>query len=150
MTLQALSDITLVSESGVRLYGPGELVTLPIHEAMKTMLAAAKHFKIVKPTPLISGVTVRWLSDDDCVRGPGVVSMVDGSHPDRRVAVQMEGELRWIRERDLVEIDPWPAIDAKLEDAWPYLAIEGEESPKVIEVRDWMLAHFDDREPWKR
>jgi hypothetical protein len=152
MILQCFSDATLITESGTRLYGPGELVTLPIHEAVKVMNLASDHFKIVKPTPLLPGVTVCWILPDDRVQGPGiVVQLVDGSPPDRRLSVLIDGALCWIKEQVIVDINPWPAIDAKLEEACDHAISEGEESPKVLEVREWLCTHFDeDKDPWMR
>lgn len=144
MILQVLSDCTINGPFGFRMCGPGELLTLPAHEAVKVVNLEPEHFKIVKPTPLISGVAVRWLMDDDRLQGPGIVQLVDGVHPDRTIAVQVDSDLRWICERNITEIDPWPAIDAKLDEAFESVTRDGATSSKVTEVREWLSAHFDE------
>ncbi|MDF0674236.1 MAG: hypothetical protein P0120_07815 [Nitrospira sp.] len=151
MVLQCFSDCTLIAESGTRLIGPGELVMLPAREALRVMELARAHFKIVKPTPLLPGVVVCWASPDGCVKGPGIVQLVDGHLPDRRISVLNETGLRWICEEAVVDIDPWPAIDAKLEEAVDYVLLEGYESPKFIAVCDWIRTHFnEDKDLWTR
>lgn len=144
MVLQCFSDATLITSSGTSLYGPGELVTLPTHEAVKVMNLASDHFKIVKPTPLMPGVAVCWSLPNDRVQGPAIVQLVDGASPNRRISVLIkeEDELRWIREQDILDINPWPAIDAKLEEAADLMLCQGEESPKFIEIQEWVLANF--------
>lgn len=146
ITLQVLSDCTITGPFGFRMHGPGELLTLPVHEALKVMNLEPSHFKIMSPTPLIAGVAVRWLLPDDRVQGPGLVQLVDGDYPDRRISVLLDGELRWIHERDIVEIDPWPAIDARLEEMADYYLIDGDESPKVQDCREWLVAHFGEED----
>lgn len=151
MILQALSDCTLIDSSGTRLYGPGELVTLPMHDALKVMNLAQAHFKIIKPTPVIPGVAVCWILQTDRVQGPGIVQLVAGTPLTRLIAVLKEGELLWISEQSVIDIDPWPAIDAKLEEAVDHAIRDGEESPKVTAVREWLCTHFDeDKDPWMR
>lgn len=144
MLLQVLSDCTINGPFGFRVYGPGELLTLPARDALKVMILEPDHFKIIKPTPLIPGVVVCWLLPDDSAQGPGVVQLINGDPPNRRLSVLIDGELRWIHERDIIAIDPWPAIDAKLEEAVDHALSEGDESPKVLEVREWLSAHFDE------
>lgn len=144
MVIQALSDTTLIDSSGTRLFGVGEKLILPTRDAVKVMLQAPAHFKILEPTPIIPGVALCWSLPDDRVQGPGTVQLVKGCRPHRVITVLHEGALLWIAEQSIIDIDPWPAIDAKLENAWPYLFIDGEESPKFIEVREWLFAHFDE------
>lgn len=145
MLLLCFSDVTLITESGTSLIGPGETVNLPAPDALKVMGEASAHFKILAPTPLLPGVAVCWSLSDDRVQGPGIVAQIVGdSSPDRRLSVSIDEAQYWIAERDIVDINPWPAIDAKLEDAWPYLLVDGDESPKVQEVRAWLATHFDD------
>ncbi len=149
MILQVLSDCTITGPFGFRLYGPGELLTLPAYLAVRVVNLEPQHFKIMKPTPLIPGVAVRWLLPDDTAQGPGAVQLVDGERPNRRISVLIDGELRWIHERDIIEVDPWPAIDAKLEEAVDHLILEGEASPKLIPIQEWLVANFDeDQEQW--
>lgn len=147
MILQVVSDCVINGPSGCHVCGPGELLTLPVHQAMKVLCLEPEHFRIVAPTPLIPGVAVRWLLPDDTAQGPGAVQLVDGERPNRRISVLIDGELRWIHERDITEVDPWPAIDARLEEVWPFLLIDGETSPRVAEMRAWMIQHFDDDLP---
>lgn len=148
MLLQALSDCTITIRDPASYYvlGQGELLTLPSYLAIQVLFEKPDHFKILKPTPLIPGVAVRWLLSDDRVQGPGLVQLVDGLAPDRTIAVQIEGELRWIHERDLIEIDPWPAIDERLDGIVEHFVIDGEESPQVLKVQEWLFTHFDDDE----
>ncbi|MBI5673487.1 MAG: hypothetical protein HZC50_09660 [Nitrospirae bacterium] len=127
-----------------RLLGPGELIELPSHLALKVLLKEPDHFKILKPLPMLPGVAVRWLLPDDTAQGPGLVQLVDGEPPNRQISVLHEEKLCWIHERDIVEIDPWPAIDAKLDETLERAISEGEESPKVLEVREWLCTHFDE------
>lgn len=153
MIIQALNDctITIKDPAGYYVLGIGELLTLPLHLAIQVLLGAPDHFKVVKPTPLIPGVAVCWLLPDDRRQGPGIVQLVDGVHPDRTVAVQVESGLRWIHERDIISVDPWPVIDERLDGIVEHFLIDGEENPKVIEVQEWLFTHFDDSEdPWKR
>lgn len=151
MILQALSDCTIKDPSSYYVLGHGELLTLPVHLSIQILLAAPDHFKIVKPTPLIPGVAVRWLLSDDREQGPGIVQLVDGVHPDRRTSVLVAGDLRWIHERDIIEIDPWPAIDERLDGIMEHFVIDGKESPKVIEVAEWLHTHFDEHQDlWQR
>lgn len=153
MLLQALSDcvINIHDPLVTRLLGPGELIELPAHLAMKLLQYEPDHFKILKPLPLLPGVAVRWLLPDDTAQGPGMVQLVDGEPPNRQIAVLHEEKLWWIHERDIVEIDPLPAIHSKLDEALERVISEGEESPKVMEVREWLCTHFDeDKDPWMR
>ena len=144
MILQVLSDCTINGPCGFRMYGPGELLTLPAYQAVRVVNLEPEHFKIMKPTPLIPGAAVRWLLPDDTAQGPGAVQLVDGEPPNRRISVLIDGELRWIHERDITEVDPWPAIDAKLEEAVDVVILEGEESPKVLAIREWLVTHFEE------
>jgi hypothetical protein len=144
MILQVLSDCTLNVNGDFRLYGPGELLTLPAYLAVRVVNLEPQHFKIMKPTPLIPGVAVRWLSPDDTAQGPGAVQLADGEWLNRRILVLIDGELRWIHERDITEVDPWPAIDAKLEEAVDHLILEGEASPKLVPIQEWLIANFEE------
>ncbi len=47
MVLQAFSDVTFIDENGTRLFGPGEILTLPMPDALKAMNLAHEHFKIL-------------------------------------------------------------------------------------------------------
>ncbi len=69
---------------------------------------------------------------------------MDALRSARTVAVQVNGALSWVYERDIVEIDPWPVIDAKLEEAVDYAIREGEDSPKVLEIREWLNTYFEE------
>ena len=153
MVLQALSDcvINIHDPLVTRLLGPGEIIELPAPLALKLLQYEPDHFKILKPLPMLPGVAVRWLLPDDTAQGPGMVQLVAGESPYRQIAVLHEEKLWWIHERDIVEIDPRPAIHSKLDEALARVISEGEESPKVLEVREWLCAHFDeDKDPWMR
>lgn len=82
--------------------------------------------------------------EDDTAQGPGIVQLVDGERPNRRISVLIEGELRWIHGWDITEIDPWPAIDGKLEEAVDHVIQEGEESRKLRAIQEWLHANFDE------
>lgn len=144
MVLQAFSDVTFTDENGTRLFGPGEILTLPMPDALKAMNLAHEHFKILSPTPIVLGAAVCWSSQRDCVRGPAIVQLIEGCVPNRRIAVEVEGEIFWIAEESVTDVDPWPAIDARLEAMVEYMLIDGDESPKIQEVREWLVTHFDD------
>ncbi len=144
MILQSFCDCTLRDESGTRLIGPGELVTLPTETALKVMIDAPEHFKIIKPTPLLGGVAVCWALSDGRMHGPGIVQEVEGNSPNRRIAVVSDTGILWIDERNVIDINPWPAIDAKLEESVDHVIAYGEEAPKVLEVREWIYTHFDE------
>lgn len=143
MRLQCFSDCTLIDSSGTRLIGPGEIVSLPIEDAVKVMNLVSTHFKILSPTPLLPGVAVCWTLNDQ-VQGPGIVLQVEGLEPVRVLSVETDGQLHRIAEPSVIDIDPWPAIDAKLEEAVDHVIRDGEDSPKVIEIREWLSTHFDD------
>ncbi|MBL8073698.1 MAG: hypothetical protein JNL29_04970 [Nitrospira sp.] len=143
MVLQAFSDVTFIDETGTRLLGPGEIVNLPLHDAIMTMTLAREHFKILSPTPILLGVTVCWSLHDNRVRGPAIVQMIEGSHPNRQLALEAEGELLWISEHSVIDCDPWPLIDATLVELHGVSFREGWESPKILEVLKWIATHFD-------
>lgn len=144
MVLQCFSDVTLVTKSGTSLHGPGERLELSLHEAVKVMLYAPQHFKIVAPLPLLPGVVVCWSLPDGRVVGPGTVLTVEGQPPHRMVFVTNHAALCSVKEADLVDVDPWPAIDARLEEAVDHAIVEGKESPRLREVREWIATHFDE------
>lgn len=148
MVLQVLNDVTITIKDPPRAFvlGPGEILTLPAYLAVRVVLEDPRAFRIMNPTPLIPNVAVRWLLPDDTVQGPGTMQLVDGEPPNRRISVQIGEELRWIHERDIVEIDPWPAIDAKLDEGADHLEIDGPESPRLVEIQEYLLRHFDDRD----
>lgn len=143
--LQVLTDCDISGlDGGYRILGVGELLTVPAHQALKMLCLAPEHFRIMKPTPLLPGVAVRWLLPDDSSLGPGIVQLLDGEPPNRQLSVLLDGELRWIHERDVFDIDVWPAIDVKLEKAVDLFLSYGEESPKFIEIQEWVLANFSE------
>lgn len=142
MTLQVLKDCTINGPFGFRIVGPGEILTLPGHQAVQVVNLEPEAFRIMSPTPLIPGVVVRWLLHDDTAQGPGSVHLVDGTQPDRRVSVQTGAALRWIHERDITDIDPWPAIAAKMEEATEHVLREGIECPQVLAIHEWVHTHF--------
>jgi hypothetical protein len=144
MILQVLSDCTINGPFGFRMCGPGELLTLPVHHAVRVVSREPNHFRILKPTPLLPGVEVCWLMDDDRVQGPGRVELIDGNKPNCRVAVLYEGALCWIHERNVFDINPWPLLDAKLEEQLALFFHEGPESPKLLDITEWVLTHFDE------
>jgi len=143
MVLQAFSDITFIDETGTRLFGPGEVVNLPLHDAIMAMTLAREHFKILSPTPILLGVTVHWGLQDDHVRGPAIVQMIEGTLPNRQFAVQAEGELIWISEHSVIDCDPWPLIDATLAEMHDVFLREGWKSPKILDGLKWIATHFD-------
>ena len=147
MILQVLSDVTINGPFGFLVYGPGEIIDLPVHQAVRIVDLEPTHFKIVKPTPLLAGVEVRWLLPDDTPQGPGTVELVAGERPNRNVAVMCSGALRWVDERDLIEIDVWPLINKKQEEAVDYAICDGLESPKLREIQEWLGTHFGDEKP---
>lgn len=93
------------------------------------------------------GVAVRWLLPDDTAQGPGIVQLVDGTHPTRRIAVLLHEALRWIQEGDVLDVDSWPAIDEKIAEMCDCLLTEGMASRRIAEVREWILTHFGEDEP---
>lgn len=144
MTLQVLKDCTINGPFGFRIVGPGEILTLPCHQALKLVHLEPEAFRIMSPTPLIPGAAVRWLLPDDTVQGPGTVHLVDGTQPDRLVSVQLGADLCQIHERDITDIDPWPAIERKLGEAVDFANLEGQDSPQFLEIGDYLVRHFDD------
>lgn len=150
MVIQCFSDCIWRNESGTRLIGPGEVVTLPIEEVLLAMLDGEKHFKILQPTPLLVGVAICWSLSDGHVRGPAIAQLIEGTSPNRVIAVLDDGELATIHEQSVIDCDPWPAIFSKLKEAYPYWLNNGPESPVVRSMREWIYQHFDDREPWMR
>ena len=149
MVLQCFSDVTLIRESGTSLHGLGETLDLSLHEAVKVMNEAARHFKIVSPVPLLPGVAVCWSLPDGRMEGPGTVLTVDGQAPHRMLCVTNDETICSVEEADLVDIDPWPAIDARLEEAVDHAILEGEESPRLRKVREWLATHFDEnKDQW--
>lgn len=143
MRLQCFSDCTLIDSTGTRLIGPGEVISLPMHDAVKVMCLAHERFKILSPTPLLPGVAVCW-SLEDRVQGPGIVMLVEGSAPARMLLVEHDGQLHRIAEQSVGDIDPWPAIDGKLEEQLQFILSEGLESEKVKEITEWVCTHFDE------
>ncbi|MDR4470103.1 MAG: hypothetical protein MRJ68_17680 [Nitrospira sp.] len=144
MILQVLSDVTINGPFGFLMYGPGELIDLPVHQAVRIVDLEPTHFKIVKPIPLLAGVEVRWLLSNDRPQGPGIVELVAGERPNRNVAVMCSGALRWVEERDLIEIDVWPLINKKQEEAVDYAIRDGLDSPRLREIQEWLMTHFGD------
>lgn len=143
MVLQAFSDVTFIDETGTRLLGPGEIVNLPLHDAIMTMTLAHKHFKILSPTPLLVGVAVCWRLHDERVRGPAIVRLIEGNPPNRIVAVQADRELLWISEQSVIDSNPWPLIDATLVELYDAELLRGGlESPQIREVMEWLVRHF--------
>jgi len=146
MILQCFSDVTLVTKSGTSLHGPGERLELSFHEAVKLMLYAPQHFKIVAPLPLLPGVAVCWSLLDGRMEGPGTVLTVEGRMPHRMLSVTNAEAVCVVEEADLVDIDPWPALDAKLDEELDHVILEGEDSPRCHEVREWIVANFGEDE----
>lgn len=146
MVLQCFSDVTLVTKSGTSLHGPGERLELSLHEAVKVMLYAPQHFKIVAPLPLLPGVVVCWSLPDGRIAGPGTVLTVEGRMPHRMLSVTSAEAICVVEEAGLVDIDPWPALDAKLDEEVDHFILEGEESPRRHEVHEWLETHFGEDE----
>lgn len=90
MLLQTFDDVTIkiMDPPHDFVLGPGDIFTLPTYLALRVVLEAPKSFRIMQPAPLLPKVSVRWLSGDDSVRGPGIVQLVDGEPPNRRISVQ--------------------------------------------------------------
>lgn len=119
---------------------------LPLDCALRLLCGEPRCFNIVSPTPLLPGAAVRWRLPGGRVQGPGFVQLIDGVHPDRQISVLLRDDLRWIHERDILEIDPWPAIDTKLDEFVPYILADGGESAKAQELNEWLATHFGEEE----
>ncbi len=120
------------------------MLDLPLGEAVKVMNEASKHFKIIAPLPLLPGVMVCWSLPDGRTEGPGTVLTVEGRMPHRMLSVTNDEAICLVEEADLVDINPWPLIDSMLEEGVDRLIVEGEESPRIREVREWLTTHFDE------
>lgn len=141
MILKAFADVTYISERGTSLYGIGEHLDLPLNEAYATLSRFPAHFKITAPTPLLVGVEICWRVHDR-LEGPCVVQLLDGCAPARRVAVQIDERLCWVEEACIVDINPWPLLDALVEQLYECAVTEGQESPRVAAVVAQMIAAF--------
>lgn len=146
MVVQALCDVTFISERGTSLYGIGEHIVLPLNEAYKALSRFPAHLKIVEPTPLLAGVEICW-SVQDRLEGPCVVQLLDGCAPERKAAVQIDDRLCWVEESCIVDINPWPLLDALVQQLCERVIAEGQESPRVAEVVAQMIAAFGEDEP---